>query len=345
MVPAGRGGYAARVGSLQRRFRWCLVLVALLVSVTGRGCQSGPARAHRSGPVATASVSARASASVAAPSSSLPARVELLPPLAASADLVELPVAGHGAAVLSVPRGATSPRPSVIVLHGESDDPERPCAVWRRIVGPSAFVLCPRGVPREDAASRARRFTFSSTEAVDGELRAGLAALKARHRAHVAAGPVVLAGYSQGAAVALAIGLQEPSFFSRLVLVEGGYDRFTSSVAARYAERGGRRVLFACGRPACRDATAGSVHLAERSGVKARRVFVPGAGHAHEGPLADLLVREAPWLLSDDDRFSVADAGGPLGAPLGRSGSAGTLPSVAPTGPGASPPPPPGSAP
>ena len=264
------------------------------------------------------------------PSSSESPSGEPLPALAASADLVELPVAGHGAAVLSAPAGATSPRPSVIVIHGEADEPERPCAVWRRIAGPSAFVLCPRGDQREDPASTAPRFVFSSTEAVAEELRGGLAALKARYGAHVAAGPVVLVGYSQGAAFALALGLQEPSFFSRLVLVEGGYDRFTASVAARYAERGGRRVLFVCGRAACRDATEGSVHLAERGGVQARRVYAPGARPASDGPLADLVVRELPWLLGDDARFSAGDAGlsrrGPTASSAPPAPSAGVPP-------------------
>jgi len=288
----------------------------LLASVWVGGCRRDSTSARRA-PLANASASAPAAASavLAAPSSSGPPRGERLPALAASADLIELPVPGHRAAVLSVPAGATSSKPSVIVIHGESDEPERPCAVWRRIVGPSAFVLCPRGAPREDPTSKAERFIFSGTEAVAEELRGGLAALKARYGAHVAAGPVVLVGYSQGAAFALAIGLQEPSFFSRLVLVDGGYDRFTASVATRYAERGGRRVLFACGRVACRDATQGSVHLAERGGVQARRVYAPGARLASEGPLTDLVVREIPWLLGEDDRFSVNDGGSSLGGP------------------------------
>jgi len=290
-------------------------------------------------------VSPRSSAPFAAPASSRAAQHELLPPLAASADLVELPVAGHGAAVLSVPRGATSPRPSVVVLHGDSDDPERHCALWRRIAGHSAFVLCPRGSPREDASSRAPRFSFVSAAAVEQELRAALAALKARHQDHVAAGPVVLVGYSQGAAFALSIGLLEPSFFNRLVLVEGGYEQFTPSVAARYADRGGRRVLFACARPACREKTVGSVHLAQRSGMQSRRVFVPDAGHAHEGPLTDLLLREGPWVLSDDERFSVYEAGRPAGGSPGASGSMGTPPPPAPNGSGPPPPTAPGTPP
>jgi hypothetical protein len=72
-----------------------------------------------------------------------------------------LGVIGFPEAVLSVPNGATSPRPLLIVLHGTSDRPDWNCDAWRHITGAQGFVLCPRGDydPRESTPTD-RRFTL-----------------------------------------------------------------------------------------------------------------------------------------------------------------------------------------
>jgi hypothetical protein len=63
------------------------------------------------------------------------------------APFVNLPVEGHRAAVVSVPLGASSPRPLLVVTHGAGGSPEPHCAFWREMLGDRGFILCPRGVP------------------------------------------------------------------------------------------------------------------------------------------------------------------------------------------------------
>lgn len=80
-----------------------------------------------------------------------------LPPLAFSGATMQLPVAGHGDAVVSVPAGVTRAMPVVVAVLGIGDTPEEQCEAWRDIVGTRAFVVCPRGakhyvLPEEEDA-------------------------------------------------------------------------------------------------------------------------------------------------------------------------------------------------
>jgi len=227
----------------------------------------------------------------------------VLKPLVASGDIVPLEVPGFAAASVSVPRGATQPRPLIIVLHGESDLPERQCREWRRISGGYPWVLCPRGTPRSGSPAKEGRFTYASPDAAAKELRAALAALKDKYVYHVAPGSVVLVGYSLGARYAIELAKQEPSFFSRVVLVEGGGQQWASGAATLYQRGGGQRVLFACREASCRKEARDRVALSQRLGLKAKVVAASGSGHVDDGAVADGLRREYRWLTQGDPRF------------------------------------------
>lgn len=210
----------------------------------------------------------------AAEVSSAPA-VARLAPLIAKSWLVDLDVPGFGSAKLAVPVGARQPRPIVIALHGSADRPEWACGAYRGIVGGKPFVLCPRGVKRKDLSASDDRYTFGSADDTSRELRAALTALKSEYGAYVAAGPVTLAGFELGADHAAQIALQEPSFFSRLVLVAASKEAWPSSVASLFGRQGGELVLFASGAARQSDA-AWQAALTRRGGAEARVVLLLG---------------------------------------------------------------------
>lgn len=220
-----------------------------------------------------------------------------LAPLTAPSWRVSLPVKGFGAASLAVPLGATSPRPIVVVLHGERDEAEWQCGSFRGVVGGRLFVLCPAGQARGGAHG------WGSFDDTAAELRAALAALKGRFGAHVAKGSVALVGYGEGARVAADLARQEPSFFARVALVNGDPTAFSSTASKIFAERGGKRVLFFCTTKGCDDRGAERVMALQRSGVEAKSVL------REVGPFLDLGFTEAlkgdvPWLLEGDSRFA-----------------------------------------
>ncbi|HET7541747.1 MAG TPA: hypothetical protein VFK05_17855 [Polyangiaceae bacterium] len=220
-----------------------------------------------------------------------------LTPLSASSWLVELDVPGFGTSALAVPLGAKSARPIVIALHGSADRPEWACATLRSIAGPAPFVLCPRGVARADFPTSDARYTFASVADTARELRAALGELKRRFGVYVAPGPVVFSGFEIGADHVAAIAAQEPSFFSRLLLIEPSAASWPSSQAALFGRAGGQRVLFAFG-PAQRDELTLRSVLTGRGGAESRSVFLGDGPVTLEAHSRQLLRKNWAWLAA-----------------------------------------------
>jgi pimeloyl-ACP methyl ester carboxylesterase len=211
---------------------------------------------------------------------------------------VLLEVKGHGDAVVSLPRGALGKRPVVIATHGNYDRPEWQCMVWREIVGDSAFILCPRGVSRPDSPSREDiRFTYSSNQALEQELDAALAALRERFAGYVDDSAPLYTGFSLGAIMGVSIAARAPSRYRRLVLIEGGHDKWTPEAAKAFAAGGGERVLFVCSQAYCaNDARRASARL-DKAGVATKVVRGPDVGHRYDGPTAAETKKALPWVL------------------------------------------------
>ena len=220
-----------------------------------------------------------------------------LAPLEATSWLIDLDVPGFGKAALAVPLGATAPRPIVIALHGSADRPEWACSALRAIAGPQPFVLCPRGVQRADFAAPDVRYTFGTSDEAAAELRAALTELKRRFGQHVARGPVVFVGFEIGADHVAAIARQEPSFFSRLLLIEPEPRSWPSSQSALFGHEGGQRVLFACG-PAHRGEFEQRAVLTGRGGAEARAIFLGERPPALDGAARALIAKQWRWLAA-----------------------------------------------
>lgn len=244
----------------------------------------------------------------AAPPSPAPPPLAPPPPprlrLEAPGPFVELPVAGHPAAVVSLPLGAEGRRPVVIATHGNYDRPEWQCEVWRGIIGDRAFILCPRGAARADSPSPDDiRFTYSTNQALGKEVDAGLEALQAAFPDHVDGGAVLYTGFSLGAIMGVAIASRAPGRFPRLILVEGGHDRWTAATAKAFAAGGGLRVLFVCAQAGCAGvARQAAAHL-EKSGVATRVAQSKPVGHRYDGPVADEVKKALDWALEGDGRW------------------------------------------
>ena len=205
--------------------------------------------------------------------------------------------------MVSVPTGATEPRPIVVVLHGDGGRPEPHCEIWRRITGATTFVLCPRGQALPPDPSGQQRYTFPDPDRTQAELRAGLAALKARFGRHVAPGPVVLVGVGSAVVHVCAVMQQDPSFFTRVVLVGGPQHDWSSTQAATFATRGGQRVLFVCLDTQCRKRAERNVLFTERAGALARHAHAPRGTRGSDPALAEVLEPEWSWLIEGDPRY------------------------------------------
>jgi predicted esterase len=215
------------------------------------------------------------------------------PPLAG--DFEPLSVAGYLDAWVSLPTGATSRRPVVIVIHGAGDRPERQCMGWRHATREYAFVVCPRG-------RAAPRFTHIGgtplLEYVDGALEA----LAARYPDYVDTEKPLLAGFSLGAAQATELAARVPARFPRIALVEGATKAWSSARVSSFLEGGGRRVLFGCGQDGVRDRAERTAKRLESLGLDAHVVYA-NVGHKFGPSLQDAVRSQLAWLMEGDERW------------------------------------------
>ncbi len=229
-----------------------------------------------------------------------PARVPIAPePL-----FTNLVVTSFPEAVVSVPNGATSARPVVIVLHGTGDRPDWNCDAWRHITGARGFVLCPRGDddPRGSTPGD-RRYTLRGGAHLRAYVQAAVDALAARFAGYVDVERPIVTGFSLGATQIAQLALSDPARFPRVAMLEGGHDVWSRSSAASFAARGGSRVLFGCGSAWCLNPARGAARRLDQGGVQARVVFA-AVGHTNDRPLQEALMAELAWFFDGDSRWS-----------------------------------------
>lgn len=297
-----------------------LVLVLPVGGLAGSGCDPARGRgidaraattraAPTAVPAATAGVVADGGADVpeAAADGASQDTGSSQPPLTASEPIVELPLDGYDPAVVSLPVGTVAPRPVVVVTHGNYDRPEWQCREWRRIVENRGFVLCPRGRARPDSPSRDdTRYSYPNNAWLEKEIGVALRALDAKYGDYLAPGRVMYAGFSQGAIMGVAIAARDPARWGPLVLVEGGYGRWTPARVKAYASAPGQRVLFVCGQKGCDLAARSAAARLDKAGVAARHALVSGQGHSYGGPLSEPIRQAWEWLVAGDDRWGDA---------------------------------------
>lgn len=230
-----------------------------------------------------------------------------LPPLEAEAARIVLEVEGFEPAVVSVPLGATEPRPLVVALHGNFDRPDWHCELWQESLRAYPFILCPRGVPRRDVPRSMDRWEYASLAKTKKELEAGIRALEARFPGRIAQGPRVLLGFSLGAILGVQIAKQSPSEFPRVVLIEGGSKGFDAPSIRRFKEGGGERVLVACGQATCVQEGKVLAGRLEKLGLRAQLLDGGRVGHTYDGPIAEGVTRAWPWLVEGLEGWSVTN--------------------------------------
>jgi predicted esterase len=212
-------------------------------------------------------------------------------------------VPGFAEAVLSVPNGAVSARPVIVVLHGSGDRPDYNCDAWRHITGARGFVLCPRGQvdPRESTPGDTR-YTLRGDRQLRVHLDAALDRLTARFGAYVDLNKPLVAGFSLGASEIARLALDRPAEFSRVALVEGGWAVWTEKAIRSYTAGGGQRVLFACGSAWCVPQAKAAVMRFVKAGASAQFVYAP-VGHTTDRPLQEAIMSQMAWFEEGDPRW------------------------------------------
>lgn len=166
----------------------------------------------------------------------------------------------------------------VVFLHGRGNDPRRDCERWARYVLTRSAVLCPTA-PHAHGDGFSWRNDWQVGQRV---VHAALDALAERHGRRFRADHVILAGFSEGAFVAMNVGLREPKRF-RSWLVLGGTPRYWGGAGKALLGESApelRRVVLLTGAlDEVAQETKSVEELLRDAGVEVQLVLPSGMGH------------------------------------------------------------------
>lgn len=248
-----------------------------------------------------------ACASVHSPAANEPVPVAVMleskpfaaPPTVAAKDThyrEALAIPGHGAAVISIPTDRAARVPLLVVLHGAGDRPEWQCEWWDGAMGGRALIACLRGkaaYPRDPETG----YYFPDHHYLDRLVVAAMRAIRETYSAHIDF-RTVLVGFSQGANMGALVASRHPDLFTRLLLIEGGYDQWNVAAAQRLRSQNPlARVILACGQSYCANHAQKAQRWLRRGGVESRTLYAPNVGHTYADEVGAQVLSSLPWLL------------------------------------------------
>ncbi len=136
------------------------------------------------------------------------------------------PPVGGGPETLSVPsgtayfyrpagRGRLGQRPVLVYLHGRGGQPESDCRRWAPIARKWGWLVCPSG-PEDRGSGRGWANNWASGQQI---VMASLQALRSKFGRRVQLYGNTIIGFSEGAYVAMNVGVREPRVFNRWLIL------------------------------------------------------------------------------------------------------------------------------
>jgi len=221
---------------------------------------------------------------------------EALAKTASAGDPLRLPVPGAPDAYYYKPQ-ARGQKPVIMYLHGRGGNPAEDCRKWARVATQFGWVVCPSGSGTNDVGGRTwTNGTVDAQRIIDGTLKA----LREKYKSKVQLRNNVLVGFSEGAWVAMNVGLKNQRTWSRWLIL-GASDAYWGDVseALDKAKRQVQRVYLLTGEnDGVAEKTVRVGETLKKVKVPVKVKLVPGMGH--EVP-SDRMVstyrRPLAWLM------------------------------------------------
>lgn len=194
----------------------------------------------------------------------------------------------------TLPLGAAEQRPVVVAVHGAGDRPDWACGGWRIGVESFAFVACPMGL-----AMGGSRYGWGGTRDIAVAVERALGELQRRFSEYVTQGPMIYAGFSQGATLAAPFLIDNARRFPVVVLAEGGYGYMGDpGFAKAFRAAGGKRVMLLCGTASCLATAQRAKGVMERAELEVIVSGDPNAGHNLNTAMQNALRRDWSRLVA-----------------------------------------------
>lgn len=201
--------------------------------------------------------------------------VTVTPPVEAPGTSERAPLGGvwieeleGGLGLVTVPLGATAPRPVMISLHGAESAAEWACGDWMAPTDGHAFIVCPRTATEK----KGRLASWGSAAEAAERSRRALELVRRKFGDWVANADPVLVGFSQGAEMAVVAADTHAVPWSAVFVHEGGYRQAKTSLAHLLASDAG--VFATCCTWGC------GASLPRKHGALARTVDYGPHGHS-----------------------------------------------------------------
>jgi predicted esterase len=212
-------------------------------------------------------------------------------------DPLRIEVPGAPDAYYYKPR-ARGQKPVIMYLHGRGGNPAEDCRKWARVATQFGWVVCPSGSGTNEAGGRTwTNGTVDAQRIIDATINA----LREKYKSKVQRRGNVLVGFSEGAWVAMNVGLKDQRTWSRWLIL-GASDAYWGDVseALDKDKRKVQRVYLLTGENdgvAQNTVRVGDTLKKVKVPVKVK--LVPGMGH--EVP-SDRMVstyrRPLAWLIN-----------------------------------------------
>jgi predicted esterase len=217
---------------------------------------------------------------------------------AAIGEPLRLEIEGATDAFYFKPR-AKGPRPILMYLHGRGGNPAEDCRKWAKVGTQFGWVVCPAGPGSSETGGRSwSNGAGDAQKTIDGAIQA----LRAKYKGRVQRRGNVLIGFSEGAFVAMQVGLKDQRTWTKWLIL-GASDNYWGSDptdALDAEKRKVRRVYLLTGEnDGVAENTVRVGDTLKKNKVRVKVRLVPGMGH--EVP-SDRMVstyrRPLAWLVA-----------------------------------------------
>ncbi len=174
-------------------------------------------------------------------------------------------------------------KPVLVYLHGRDGNPEEDCRKWAKVATQFGWVLCPQGPDDRGGGARA----WNNNAAAGQEIvTKSLAALHDKFHGRVKTRGNVLIGFSEGAFIAMQLGLHEPKTWSRWLILAANDQYWWGDAPAllRDERKDIRKVYLLTGEnDGVAENTARVGDMVKAQKIPVRVKIAPGMGHEVPG--------------------------------------------------------------